>query len=994
MKISYYYLSLRYFIMQGRRYIHISVFFLMGLFIQASLYAQLGFDLDIKKPAPYENREVKAEKTGQKKFNLPRRFFQDLTTHYNYFFNANSKLNEIIARAKDTHRDDYTLLLPFYNYSLETTAADSALLDSVIYKSKTGIVLHDLRNDWVDDLYLLWGASYYLKQQYDSAYQMFQFINYSFADKEKDGYYKFIGSRLDGSTTTSIASKEDLKFPKGLIADPPGRNNALVWQVRTLIQQGALPEAASLISALKNDPVFPKRLFGALEEVQALWFYKQAMWDSAAIHLANALGETKTKGERARWEYLIAQLFERKDKWEEAKNYYSKAILHTVDPVMDIYARLNLIRINKAGGDDYINRNIAELVKMARKDKFEEYRDVIYSMAAQMELERGNFATAQYYLIKASQFKTEGAGTGNTAYLKLADLTFEQKNYLQAASFYDSVKIDNLPTIDAERITKRKAELGPLVSYSNTVTRQDSLQKIAALPEEERTALIKKKVKQLRKQQGLKEDETAAPVLPISTSFVDPFAGGGAKGEWYFYNKNLKTNGVNSFKQVWANRPNVDNWRRFSNVTAQLRNNIITNTRENAPVTTVESGPPTIDLLTRQLPLTAEQLKSSNDSIQYALLALGNIYVNELEDYAAAIKTYEQLLDRFDQPDSLDRILFQLYYSYSKTGNNAKANEIKKALTDQFPANRYTSIVNNGIDPQSVKPVAEITRAYEGVYDLYLEGRFTEAQEIKKRADSLYGTNYWTPQLLYIEAVYHIKQNEDSLAKAVLTTLAQRNAGTPLGAKAENLMQVLSRRRQIEEELTNLQIERPQEDSLFVEPMPIAAPVQRNDTVAIVKKETPKVTAPVISKTVGDSVLKKPIPPPQKEASLYTFSADAPHYAVVILNKVDVVFGNEAKNAFVRYNRERYYSQPLESKLAPLNDELKLLLIGNFSNAQGAIDYVQKAKPIAGSQIVPWLKGDKYTFSIITEANLQALLGTKDLGGYLKFLEQNLPVKF
>ena len=28
---------------------------------------------------------------------------------------------------------------------------------------------------------------------------MFQFINYSFAEKEKDGYYKYIGSRLDGN---------------------------------------------------------------------------------------------------------------------------------------------------------------------------------------------------------------------------------------------------------------------------------------------------------------------------------------------------------------------------------------------------------------------------------------------------------------------------------------------------------------------------------------------------------------------------------------------------------------------------------------------------------------------------------------------------------------------------------------------------------------------------------------------------------------------------
>ena len=58
-------------------------------------------------------------------------------------------------------------------------------LDSITYKSSTGIALHDLRNDWVDNLYLLWGASYYLKKKFDSAYLMFQFINYAFAKKKK-----------------------------------------------------------------------------------------------------------------------------------------------------------------------------------------------------------------------------------------------------------------------------------------------------------------------------------------------------------------------------------------------------------------------------------------------------------------------------------------------------------------------------------------------------------------------------------------------------------------------------------------------------------------------------------------------------------------------------------------------------------------------------------------------------------------------------------------
>lgn len=146
--------------------------------------AQLGFELAVKKPEPYENRELKAEKSGRKKLTKPRKFLQNTYTHYNYFFNANNKLNEVIGRAKESHKDDYSSLLSYYNYSLETTKADKQQLDSVIYKAKTGIVMHDLRNEWIDDLYQLWGQAYFLQGELDSAYQMFQFINWAFAPKE------------------------------------------------------------------------------------------------------------------------------------------------------------------------------------------------------------------------------------------------------------------------------------------------------------------------------------------------------------------------------------------------------------------------------------------------------------------------------------------------------------------------------------------------------------------------------------------------------------------------------------------------------------------------------------------------------------------------------------------------------------------------------------------------------------------------------------------
>src|ERR1043165_6275016 len=118
------------------------------------------------------------------------------------------------------------------------------------------------------------------------------------------------------------------------------------------------------------------------------WFYKQMRWDSSAFHLSIAADNAPTKQEKARWEYLAAQMFEKAGKLDDAQKLYNRSIAHTTDPVLDVYARLNLVRINKTGGDNYIEQNIAELLKMAKRDKYEDYRDVIYYMAAQMEMER------------------------------------------------------------------------------------------------------------------------------------------------------------------------------------------------------------------------------------------------------------------------------------------------------------------------------------------------------------------------------------------------------------------------------------------------------------------------------------------------------------------------------------------------------------------------------------------------------------------------------
>src|SRR6476646_8744143 len=345
--------------MQQNRYISIFLLVLSFGLISSFSHAQLGFSFDIPKPKQYEERQLRSEKSEQKKFTVPRRFIQNTTTHYNYFFNAHNKMNEIIDRAKAVHRDDFTQLLSFYNYDLDETASDSVQLDSLIYKATTGIVLHDLRSDWADNMYLLWGAAHYLQKQFDSAYLTFQFINYAFAPKEKDGYYQYIGSHMDGNSAVSVSTKEKNSVTKKMFTRPPSRNDAFVWQIRTLLAWERYPEAATLIVTLRNDPAFPSRLQNDLEEVTALYYYRRGQWDSSAAHLTKALSNATNNQEKARWEFLSAQMYEMSGNNDLAENYYEKAIGHTVDPIMAVYARLYSIKVHKSddGGGDYIEKN-------------------------------------------------------------------------------------------------------------------------------------------------------------------------------------------------------------------------------------------------------------------------------------------------------------------------------------------------------------------------------------------------------------------------------------------------------------------------------------------------------------------------------------------------------------------------------------------------------------------------------------------------------------
>ncbi|MCW3087990.1 MAG: tetratricopeptide repeat protein [Sediminibacterium sp.] len=996
---------------------------IFSLFTTLHLAAQPHLSLEIKKPKKYESRTLPSEKSGEKKFTAPKRLYNNTVSRFNYYFNANNIFNEVIAQAKEAHKDDYTQLLPFYNYAPDPAFKDK--MDSVLYKTTAGIVLHDLRSDWVDKLYLLMGKAYLYRRDFDSATTVFQFINYAFAPKD-NGYDLPIGSNASNTNGVfTIATRENRSLWKKMTSFPPSRNESFLWQVRTYIEQDELTEASSLLELIRTDPNFPARLQTDLHEMMAYAYYKQQQYANSAEHLLQALGNAENKFETARWEYLAAQLYQLAGNDTQAMGLFERSIQHTTDPLMEVYARLNIVGLATGNQENSLQKNLDELLKMAKRDKYGTQRDIIYYAAAELELKRKNYPAAQALLLKSIQFNDNNPEQKQLSFLLLGDMNYARKAYSPSYNFYDSIDVALLKDINKQRVIERKPALQIISENETVVHREDSLQKLALLPVEERTALVKKLLKQLRKEKGLKDlasepsyGSLLLPGSPSAPAAVDMF--GNTASEFYFQNTSLKARGAGEFKTRWGTRPNVDNWRRQAAVDRTLT--VITPLKDqNALGATAKKEADTeltLDALTKNIPLNNEQSAASNKAIIGALLSNALTFQNQLEDYPSAIEMYEELIRRYPESSEVEQALYNLAYCYKKAGQPEKAQAIAAQLKRAYPTGKLTAQLNEVAVTKKNDPAQP---TYEAVYRLFVEGKFDAAKEAKLAADKQFGKSYWTPQLLYIESVYYIKQKEDSIAINRLENITTLFKTSPLAEKAATMIDVLKRRSQIEAYLANLDLSKNDDlagrrvDLNSTDPLTVKS--SRKDSLANAPKELKSGGKELVNLSNTNAILSQPLgkkdsmpvvvpkeltgkeianvtKPTTFSNKTFAFNPADTQYVVLMLENVDPIFVTESRNAFNRFNQERYTDRQIDIANRRVNPQFQFLMFGPFANAADAVTYIDKTRPLTGTRIIPWLAADKFNFIIISNANMEVLINTQDVAGYRTFMHGIFPDKF
>lgn len=945
--------------------------------------AQPNTSVEIPKQEKYQNRVLASEKTGNKKFTVPKRLYNNTVSHYNYYFNASNKLKDIISNAKLQHKENYRELLPFYNYSLNETAKGQ--IDSIIYKCTAGILLHDLRSDWVDQFYLLLGNAYLYRKDYDSATYVFNYINYAFAAKE-DGYDVPIGSNVSSKGGSfSVSTDEKRSFWKKISSPAPARNESFLLQARNFIEQEKLEEAESLLQILAADRFFPERLKTAWHEQYAYLLYKEKKYDSAAFHLTKALPNASNNQESARWEYLAAQLYSLANKDSIAIVWFEKAIKQTIDPYLDVYARLNIAALSADGEKDAVNFHLSQLLSMAKREKYQSFRDLIYYAAAELAMSQKNYQQASGYLNKSILFNEKNAEQKARSFFLLSEAMYLQKKYIESSAAMDSVNTQLLTEKEAYKASNIKSPLQKIAKGFLIVNREDSLQRVAALPTAEREAYLNSLLKKLRKERGIKESETEGSIGfgGNMVSAADLFGNSGAGG-FYFANNSLKTKGLSDFKAKWGNRPNIDNWRRQSAVDRNFSVASIDTDEKNYKNTNAATPVLSFTVLEDSLPLTPEKLLISNNAITESLLKNANTFQYELNDPVAAIETYELLSKRFSESAVLEDTWFQLNNAYKKVNQFEKADSVKQLLQSFYPKGKNNQILLNKGKEQTDPAIG----LYQDIYNQFISGDFEKALLKKQNADKQLGSSYWTPQLLYIEALYYVKQQQDSLAKNKLNNLISMFKAHPLAEKAKTFLDVISRRKEIENYLRQLSIERPIEipdkkidlNSTQAEDVPITvkAPVKVNVPAA----------APAPS-TIKAAPIEKVVAP-----ATYQFNASDSQFVAIALYKVDPVFVSEAKNAWNRFNQERYYNQKLPISIIRVNESEQILIMGPFANAAEASTYTDRNRPLASSRVIPWLETSKFSFAIISRDNLDLLLKKGETTTYWQMLRNLFPDKY
>ncbi|HRX28697.1 MAG TPA: tetratricopeptide repeat protein [Saprospiraceae bacterium] len=983
-----------------------------------------------------------------------------MTSKYNGIFNANELYKEKLDYMRNIHQDNYTQILPVYDYvAVADPKSIASDMDVVIEKVTTVAALHEA-GDYVDDCYVMMAKAQFLKQDYEKAEETLQYFEKQFnpsnpygrnfnssklspeekkklkekekqeelkkreeerklkeeakeaekeardkakeekekerkklaedrkkerENKKKDREKKRksrnskkstksdnteedtkdveqketekvedIDQKIEKPTVTSNSSKdvkrdsqaiEDNKkidestgeevsldekleeIKKTEPKDETSYNEGLLLLARTYTERDNFTSADFLLRRLEQTNYLKDEVRRGLAPARANWFLAQNRNKEAIPSLQEAMTTADRREDKARYAFIIAQIYQRNGDYDNAYHYFTEAENVSKDFEMEFMSILNRYKnglLSKNESSESVKNKIKGLLN---ERKYEEFKSQIYYTLAEIALSENNQKEALTYFELANQSNKGNSALKAEVYLTLAQMYYEQEDYLNAKLYFDSTLVA-MSDKDIRQIEiKLKADnLANIAENLKTISYQDSMLYLSGLSREEQEK-IAMKIWEKEKDGSMDSNKSSDTNGNISTKSIN--RGNFTKSNFFAYNISMRELGKQEFKRKWGDRPLEDNWRRSKkSVTSGGESEIKPQGEEVNSEETIPDAK--FKQIMKDVPFKIAQKEASNQKIKEALFNLGKEYRDKLKNIDKSISALEDLMNRYPSNEYMLDAYYYLYLDYKDKGNTEKTKYYKDIITVKFPESNYAKILN---DPSYADKLMEEAnreaKLYENTYILFTKGKYNDVVKNAEIAEKNFDPeNEYMPRFFLLKAMAtgNISGKDEYILG--LQAVVTRYPNTPEERRAKEIMRFLKG-----------------ESNAFS------------------------------SSSLEDA------------DKLYVEKPDRKHYVAVLVYNTNEMDFQTAKIAVSEFNKNYFKSDKLQMGEALLNKETHIILVKSFKNKEKAKDYYDEVNKHIDEYIPTGLA--YYEIMPINQDNYAKLIREQKADAYRVWMEEH-----
>ena len=721
------------------------------------------------------------------------RYNQALNTRYNVYYNGYNSFNEGLRNIQKANKEDYSTVLPMYPISHHSNAnSATSNMDQTIEKCRKAIKLHSIKvkpdKDFKkanDPEYKLW----YNQQEFNPA------LSEAWLLLGKAEFHK--GDFLGSVGTFSYIIRH-------YVNNKDIEASCQLWIVRAYGEMGWIYEAEQVLSKINQN-----NLKGAntalFASVNADLLLKKHQYKEAIPFLELALSKETDNTLKQRFGYILAQLYHLNGDDKTAYAGYTKVIKSNPPYEMDFNARISCAQL--AQGNVTAIRK--ELNAMLKNKSNKDYLDQLYYALGNTYLLRGDTAKAIENFKLSAEKSTRKDIDKAVTLITLGDIYYYKRNYVLAQPCYEEAgKIITNEHSEYARVTRRGEMLSELVTQNDIVVLQDSLQRLAMLPEKKRIDVVNKIIEKL-----IADEKAAAEKvqkekqitnfnleddLPIAPVGMNP----NSSSDWYFYNPEIMRKGQSEFIKKWGVRKLEDNWRRTSKSTSlfaddsSVGSKAVKDTTDTVPAKDkMDNKKPEFYL--RQIPITPAQKEKSTEEIGDALFSMGLIYKDKVLDIPLAISTFKEFIRRFPKDERVADAYFNIYLMQIKNDNTAEANLYRDKLISEFPDSKYKKILAQKDYTQRLERMYhEQDSVYNLTYKAYNASDFSTVYKQVAYIRQNYPLSTLMPKFLLLNALSIGKNDTPDKFETALDSLVSSYPQSEVSAMAKDIKALIKQGRE------------------------------------------------------------------------------------------------------------------------------------------------------------------------------------------------------